>query len=226
MKEKSNILNEHIDGLELEPEEKPSIRYIIAVFLIMLLVLMIIPYYTIKINPEPDHIPRIDEVLEMDMDYTGDSIVVKSDQDYRRFVKTDPFIRILSGKLINLGCKKQSKVCQAKVLYYFVQENFNYISDPVAKEYIEEPKLFINTVGGDCESGSIFLATLMESIGIDSQLVFIPGHAYIRIKLHEAVKSYKKGDGYIYLDWTCADCEFGEIPYTDISDRTRILEVP
>jgi len=64
--------------------------------------------------------------------------------------------------------------------------------------------------GGDCESGSIALANLLEAIGVSTEFVFIPQHALLRINLPEASKRYKI-DGYVYLDWTCKNCKFGEV---------------
>ena len=63
---------------------------------------------------------------------------------------------------------------------------------------------------GDCESGTILLASLLGAIGIDSEIVVIPNHALLKIKLDGASNRYKI-DNYIYLDWTCNNCKFGEV---------------
>ena len=109
-------------------------------------------------------------------------------------------------------------------MYYFVRDNFDYVSDPLRKEYIEDPKEFLHVGGGDCESGTILLSSMLEAIGVDTQLVFIPGHAYLRAKL-DAPRSYQR-DGWVYMDWTCRSCEFGEIPVSSLASRERYLEVP
>ena len=51
----------------------------------------------------------------------------------------------------------------------------------------------------------------MGAIGLEYELVFIPNHVFLRIKLDKALKRYKIGD-WTYLDWTCKTCDFGEIP--------------
>ena len=42
-----------------EPWYKGPLKYILALFLILLLLLTIIPHYAIKLDPEPQHIPII-----------------------------------------------------------------------------------------------------------------------------------------------------------------------
>lgn len=195
---------------EEEIEKNSPLRFILAIFLILLLVLWLVPYYSIKIDPRPVDIPTINDVGTLD-NFTGRVIVPKSRSDYSIFINaSDPVIKTIAGRIISFSCPKGSSICQAKALYYFVRNNFNYISDPIGKEYVEEPKLFYASQGGDCESGTILLANLMESIGIKSEIVFIPNHALLRIYLKEASKGYKRGD-WIYLDWTCSDCDFGEV---------------
>ena len=63
-------------------------------------------------------------------------------------------------------------------------------------------------------SEAIILASLLGAIGIDYELIFIPSHVFLRIRLNEALKRYKIGN-WVYLDWTCDTCEFGELPLTD-----------
>ena len=107
----------------------------------------------------------------------------------------------------------------------FVRDNIEYVSDPVAKEYIESPVELLQTRGGDCESGTLLLAALEESIGIDSEIVLIPGHAYLRIKLPSALNKYKLDGDWVYLDWTCNNCDFGEIPYKNVGRESSYLKV-
>ena len=57
-------------------------------------------------------------------------------------------------------------------------------------------------------SGAILLASLLGAIGLDYELVFIPRHVFLKVRLKNALKRYKVGD-YVYLDWTCKNCKFG-----------------
>jgi len=64
----------------------------------------------------------------------------------------------------------------------------------------------------------------MSAVGIESQLVLIPRHAYLRIKVEDASKRYER-NGWIYLDWTCKNCEFGEIPLNNIGKDERYVMI-
>ena len=44
-------------------QKKSPLRYILGIFLILLIVVMIIPLYGIKIDPQPERIPSIEEVF-------------------------------------------------------------------------------------------------------------------------------------------------------------------
>jgi len=111
--------------------------------------------------------------------------------------------------VVSLACEG-NQICQAKALYYFVRDNLQYVKDPVNFEYVEDPKTCLAVKTGDCESGTILLASLLGSIGINSEVVVIPRHALLKIKLDDASNRYKINN-YIYLDWTCSNCRFGEV---------------
>ena len=61
-------------------------------------------------------------------------------------------------------------------------------------------------------SGTILLASLLKSVGVHTQLVLVPKHMYLRIYLDNVPRRYKQEDNYVYLDWTCSTCKFGQIP--------------
>jgi transglutaminase-like putative cysteine protease len=100
-------------------------------------------------------------------------------------------------------------------MYYFVRDNIQYVSDPYAKEYIASPLETLKTGGGDCDDGALLLAAMLESIGVNTRIVTIPGHAFVKAEMPDAPPKYKIG-GWIYMDWTCRTCSFGEIPYNNI----------
>jgi transglutaminase-like putative cysteine protease len=204
---------------EKPPWYKGPIKYILAAFLVLIIIAMAVPYYAITLDPEPQNIPTITQVLPLNME-----IPSNTSQSYQELVNpSDPIIKQVADKIAAQSCK-ESKICQAKAIYYFTRDNIKYVSDPIGKEYLEDPKEVLATAAADCESGAILLASLQEAIGIDAQLVFIPSHAFVRIKLDKARAKYKIDD-YIYLDWTCNSCDFGEIPYNDIKSEKSILEV-
>ncbi len=212
--------------MEEDEEEtwKKPLKIILALFLALIVIFMIIPSYKIKIDPEPEYIPTIDEVF-FETSFDNETYLLKSKADFVNFVRPeDPILRRVSAKVISLSGCDSSRICQAKALYYFVRDNINYVSDPVDFEYVEDPKEVLYTTGADCESGTLLLATLYESIGLDSELVFIPKHAFLRVSVEDSPKRYVQ-DGWIYVDWTCKTCEFGKIPIKDQVSEKSFLDV-
>jgi transglutaminase-like putative cysteine protease len=220
MEEKKDIPEE----IEQEPWYKGPIKWILAVFLASILVMMIVPWYSIRLDPEPKDIPRIEEFGGIIGGVEAGNRTTSLMEAIERIDPSDPVIKQIATTVASQSCE-QSRICQTKALYYFVRDNIQYVSDPVAKEYIESPVEILRTTGADCESGTLLLAALEESIGIDAEIVLIPGHAYLRIKLPQALNKYKRDGDWVYLDWTCNNCEFGEIPYQNVNKKASYLNV-
>lgn len=215
--------------LEVVKEEvkrfKSPLWYILGIFLALLIVLMIVPYYAVRLDPNPKYIPTIDEVVPSGIEVNDEKYEIAGRNDFLKFVDpTDPIVKQIADRIAVKACDG-NRICQAKAVYYFVRDNYDYVADPVGKEYVEHPKEFLSVGGGDCESGSISLISLMEAIGIDAQFVFITNHAYVRIRLPEALKRYRLDDDWVYLDWTCKYCEFGEIPWRNVRKEASYLDV-
>ena len=212
LKEAQEIDKELKEGKIKIRDTKTPLIYVIIPFLILLMILMIIPYYSIKLNPEPKNIPGLDIIPE------NIELIDLGNISYRNYnnylTPNDPVIKQLADKIVTSSCR-ENKICYAKALYYFVRDNFNYVSDPLAFEYVKTPRESLITKAGDCEDGSILLANLERAVGINTKFIFIPGHVYIQIYLPEAPKKYSK-DGWINLDSTCKNCEFGESGYRNI----------
>lgn len=217
----------YADREDFEEEEKEHwysgpAKIILAVFLLLLIVLMVIPYYSVKLDPEPKNIAGLEEINKF---VTADpNLTVRGLEEISRiYNKNDPQIKFAADRIAASSCDENT-VCYAKALYYFVRDNIKYVPDPNEMEYIEAPGIVLKTGAADCESGSILLLNMLESIGIDGQLALIPGHAFIRIKLDSAIEKYKN-DGWIYLDWTCGSCGFGEVPYGNLNEGIRYLDI-
>ncbi len=212
-----------LEGAEEEEEKWYSgpIKVILGVFLILLLVLMIVPRYGVKIDPEPS---KVLSITEIDVNGLSVSNETYSLYDLSFVDSSDVQIKHIANRVVSSGCES-GRVCHAKALYYFVRDNIKYISDPLGVEYVEDPKEVVKSGGGDCESGSILLANLMESVGIRSQLVLISGHAYVRVVLPEAVSGDKIEDDWVYMDWTCDNCDFGEVPWQNLRKQARYMDV-
>ena len=77
-------------------------------------------------------------------------------------------------------------------------------------------------------AGAVFLPTSSSSIVgfftfIDNTEKFFWIKEGINKIIDEAQNKYKQ-DGWIYLDWTCDECEFGEVPWSN--QERYYLEVP
>ena len=64
------------------------------------------------------------------------------------------------------------------------------------------------------DNSSILLSSLLQSIGLQTRFVFVPGHVFVQVKLTEAISSYKDEQDWVNLDATCQGCKFGEIHYS------------
>jgi transglutaminase-like putative cysteine protease len=205
---------------------KGPIKIILGLFMLLLIIMMVVPFYGVKQNPEPNYTPTLEEVFYYNYTLSNKTFVIDSVSDFRMFVNSgDPVIKNTANKIVTVSCKHSNKVCYAKSLYYFIRDNFQYISDPVDFEYVEKTEDFLISGGGDCESGTLALANLIESVGIRTELVLIPGHAFLRINLPEAISSYKSENDWIYLDWTCKNCIFGERPYESVGKSEKYISL-
>ncbi len=198
---------------EKEPWYKGPIKYITMVFLLLIIVLWYFPRESIRLDPEPARIPLIEEVLPAEFSF-NETIEIKSRDDFYKYIKpNDPVIKQIANKIATIACDG-NQVCQSKAIYYFVRNNIEYVADPLGFEYIENPKEVLYTKASDCEGGTILMASLLGAIGVNYELVFIPNHVFLKIKLNNALKRYKIDD-FVYLDWTCKTCGFGELPLGD-----------
>ena len=223
----AEIINEELskpDHGKDKPRRLGPLKWIIGLFLVLIIIAWVVPTYTIKLNPEPRDIPTISGVVYGLNLNNNLSANFTSRQDWKALVDPyDPIVKQIATRIAVQSCEG-NQICHAKAVYYFVRDNIEYVSDPVRKDYVEYPTELLNSGGGDCESGAILLAALEEAIGVNAQLVFIPNHALVRIQLPKAPDTYKR-NGWIYLDWTCSDCEFGKIPLSSLAERETYLDV-
>ncbi|TKJ17082.1 hypothetical protein CEE44_00925 [Candidatus Woesearchaeota archaeon B3_Woes] len=202
-----------------EPWYKGPIKWIISLFLILLIILWFIPAYGVKIDPRPSYIPTIDEVVvsKIEVDETHHNSISLE------LVKgSDPVIKEIADKIVVKACQNGGRVCHSKALFYFVRDNFNYVSDPTEYEYIKTAKESLVSGGGDCDDASVLLANLLDAVGIETRFVFIPRHVYLEGYLPEALNRYKT-QSWVVLDATCKNCGFGEMPYQNQNKRKTYL---
>jgi len=208
---------------EIEPWYKGPIKYIIAIFLVMIILLWLIPYYAVKLDPSPKYIPSIDEVVPDDISLDNINNSIETRADFLKFViPNDPVIKQTADRIVTRACDS-GKICHAKAIYYFVRDNFDYVSDPTTFEYIKTARESLVNGGGDCDDASVLAANLLGAVGVRTRFVFIPGHVYLQAYLPEALKRYKITEDWVNLDLTCSSCEFGEIPFYNIGKEKLYL---
>ena len=215
-------MQESEDMMEDQPFRDPwyrgPIRIIMGIFLLLLVILWLVPFYGIKQNPEPNYLPTIEDLNIQEL-----TVPEVNSNDMRSYVQITQDIKQISDKIVTLSCKETHKVCNAKAMFYFVQQRFNYLNDPLAFEYFKTPQESFNAQAGDCDDASILLSSLLQSIGLQTRFVFVPRHVYVQVKIPEAKSSYKDDEGWINIDATCQSCKFGEISYTYSDTEKRYL---
>jgi len=228
------LKKEHLEMIEeaiadeKEPHRIPGpIKFILGLFLVILMILIVVPHYYVKDNPHPNSIPEISEVYTP-VAVNRSNISISSRDQYLLFIDArDKDIKGVADRVSSLACDYSENyiMCQTKALYLFVRDNFDYVRDPSSFEYVKTPIESLNNLGGDCDDASVLLSSLLGSIGVKTRLVFVPNHVYVEAYLPEAsskYKSYKKQD-WVAMDPTCKNCDFGEIPISDIkADKTYL----
>ncbi|MDO8481355.1 MAG: transglutaminase-like domain-containing protein [Nanoarchaeota archaeon] len=198
------------------------IGILLALFFLLLLVVWVVPEYAVRLDPEPKGVPTLSEVAPQNLNITQEARSLRP-KEYPSFLVPDSLIKQVADKIVTQSCEG-NKVCYAKALYYFTRDNLQYVSDPTAYEYVKSARESLSSGGGDCDDAAVLLASLLESVGINTQFVFIPNHVYVRAYLPEAAKKYKLEDSdYVSLDATCKNCAFGELPYADASTEKTIV---
>lgn len=183
-----------------------------GLFLILIIITMTVPFYAVRLDPEPKKILSVNE-LGINFTFTNESHKISSRDDFINFLNPqDPMIKQVSAKIGAEACKDISRICYGKAVYYFVRDEINYINDPITEEYIEYPQDVLYSKAADCDGKSVLLANMLQSIGIQTRFVFVPGHVYVQAYLPEALNKYKeKKSDAINLDAACKSCKFGEI---------------
>lgn len=191
------------------------VKYIILIFLLFIIVLWAIPYYGVKLNPEPGYTPTLEEVLPDKIDIKEDSRRAVSRNQYPNLIdREDAVVKLVADRTVSLSrCPSNSRVCYAKALFYFIRDRFSYVSDPTTFEFVKSARESLYARSGDCDDASVLLANLLQDIGIPTRFVFIRGHVYVQAFLPDALKRYHH-DGWVSLDATCQYCDFGSVPYT------------
>jgi hypothetical protein len=80
---------------------------------------------------------------------------------------------------ILLGVQERNEVEEIRALYTWVKNHFHYVNDPVDLEHIktfeamERAVMHNGSFFGDCDDGTVYLASLLQSIGYPVNLVIV-----------------------------------------------------
>ncbi len=194
----------------VEGKGKSPLFYVIAPIIALILIMSIIPYYSVRTDPSPKAYPKIEDIQpRLMISNITDANHTQNSLEFNTFLTPDdPLVKETATRIATFGCDSD-KLCQAKAEFYFVRDNFVYVSEH--DEYIESPEEMLATRGGDCDDHAVLLANLLQAIGIPTRFVFVPGHVFNLAYIRDSPRKYSK-DGWIYLDATCKDCGFGELP--------------
>ena len=214
-------VNSGLNNLDEEPDKgKSPWIYVISVFLLLLIIMMIMPYYSIRLDPEPKAIPSMDDIVPKNIIIPNESLDITSKESFLLAINPSvPVVKQTADRIADYSCKGNN-ICYAKAIFYFVRNEFDYINDPSSFEYVKSATESLATGNGDCDDASVLLANLLQAIGIRTRFVFVPGHVYIEAYMPETLKKYRN-DGWVSMDATCEYCEFGEISYK-YSDSEKI----
>ena len=129
-----------------------------------------IGYTYYSINGDKDYYPLMEH-----FEHFSDPVIERAKPYLSEIVLEDAVLRTQAASITS-ECPSGNKNCQLNKLYRYIVENYNYYSDPRAKEYIQSPVETMNIKGGDCEDLTILLISLLENIGIDTYFVMNETH--------------------------------------------------
>ena len=139
---------------EIEMDLKKKVSKIppllLGSFLALLIIMMVVPYYSIKLDPEPRNVPGN---LELGIPFSpvNRSHSLDSKEDIYNFVDpSDVIVKQTASKIATTSCKNGHRVCFAKALFYFARDEIVYINDPYNQEYIEYPEDTLYSGAADC----------------------------------------------------------------------------
>ncbi|NQU79495.1 transglutaminase domain-containing protein [Candidatus Woesearchaeota archaeon] len=198
------------------PVMKKAHSIFLLLLLVFLIIVMVVPYSGVKLDPEPRDVPTAEQLLPANIDELASQnpgMIAGTRGNYRTLVLSGhPAIRSMASRIATISCPA-SDICYAKAMFQFVQENHQYVGDP-PDEYLESPFETLYNGGADCDGLAILLANLVSGAGISTRFAFVPGHVFVQVKIDDAPRKYKQKDGWISIDPTCVGCDFGETSYS------------
>lgn len=151
--------------------------------------------------------------LTWDDDRKVASFVSAKDPTVQLFARnTAGVIRELDQSAINLNLRIAMGIFETLKLY-----GMNYVIDPAssyiemsenadAVDFVQFPSQTLTFRAGDCDDLSVLATSLLESVGIETSLITVPGHIYMAFSLgitkEEARRTFTDLNEFIFQDDT------------------------
>ncbi len=133
------------------------------------------------------------------------------------------YIREAAAQLTS-GCTSGNSICEISAIFDFVANGIKYMRDPTRNDRFSHPLETLQLRIGDCDCKSILLASLLETIGHETELVLIPGHVFVQVRIKNtdvvrlppsAFYIPKNGKIWVPLESTAEDAYIGWMSKTD-----------
>ncbi len=139
------------------------------------------------------------------------AFITAKDPGLLRFSKyTAGLLRENGSKAVNLNFRLGMGMFETLKLY-----GMNYVIDPTTPyaefagktetpDYLQFPTQTLSYKGGDCDDLTVLFCASLESIGIETAFITIPGHIYAAFSLdmepEKAKKYFKDSSNFIFID--------------------------
>jgi len=149
--------------------------------------------------------------MTWDDDRKAASFVTPRDPTVLIFSKnTAGLVRDQGNNPLNLNLRIAMGVFEAMRLY-----GMNYVIDPQSSfieasqdelflDYLQFPSQTLTYRAGDCDDLSILFSALLESVGIETAFITVPGHIFMAFSLDmteaESRKTFASASDFIYID--------------------------
>ncbi|PCI00651.1 MAG: transglutaminase [Flavobacteriaceae bacterium] len=124
-------------------------------------------------NPHPERI-----VLETLKPFPNKSVIKKAIDFENPLVRNFAVASSKNFKEVVGDYKEHRTIIQCFSVFKKINSNWEYVSDPVSREYFAKASESMEHLSGDCDDYSILMAACIKSIGGTSRLIHTNGHLY------------------------------------------------
>jgi transglutaminase-like putative cysteine protease len=133
---------------------------------------------------------------------SGHAGIMQTIRTMRRLVnagKVSPVIRQTALNLVRLNAPKDTDG-EVRDLFEFVRDRIRYVGDVHAVETVATPEATLALEAGDCDDKATLLASLLESIGIETRFVIAGYNPDAPTFEHVYLAAFRPDGSFINLD--------------------------